>query len=479
MKKQLRHIEDFVRSKLGLLDGDSQTDWLDFERKLRRATRIRQMKRVAGMVSVLLLLGFSQTFISGDWPLTRDQEQAFDAPVQETKNKPANKVEQEPENAKSLEVLRTPASNNQVVDLEQNSIPEQSRKLEAPPKILSQNNPKGPAQAQGPLLAMADASEVASAENTEDEVLEEWSLQEIISRPEHQAKIKDLPAGSILKDGEKIGESPFPFDYELPKMTLNEDDIKARSPGFKPTIQARTGPYISPLQEKRPWSYSLNLYPNFAFREFKIDPLKRSLLHSDFIDAMQASETSGVNINIGLEISKRIGPITYLNSGIEYINNSYNAEFDFVNFRHANFNEDGEIINYTLLKDPQRIAFSDLNSFHFLNFPLNISYQPWASDHLRINLEFGFSLLYFLEAQGSTIDYRTLELIDLADRSYRKYMASSSLKLGVQYYLSPNMNIGLEPTLMYFTNSIYTEDYPFEVIPYSMGLNLNLQMKLQ
>ena len=140
MKKQLRHIEDFVRSKLGLLDGDSQTDWLDFERKLRRATRIRQMKRVAGMVSVLLLLGFSQTFISGDWPLTRDQEQAFDAPVQETKNKPANKVEQEPENAKSLEVLRTPASNNQVVDLEQNSIPEQSRKLEAPPKILSQNN---------------------------------------------------------------------------------------------------------------------------------------------------------------------------------------------------------------------------------------------------------------------------------------------------------------------------------------------------
>ena len=92
---------------------------------------------------------------------------------------------------------------------------------------------------------------------------------------------------------------------------------------------------------------------------------------------------------------------------------------------------------------------------------------------------FGFSLLYFLEAQGSTIDYRTLELIDLADRSYRKYMASSSLKLGVQYYLSPNMNIGLEPTLMYFTNSIYTEDYPFEVIPYSMGLNLNLQMKLQ
>ena len=80
---------------------------------------------------------------------------------------------------------------------------------------------------------------------------------------------------------------------------------------------------------------------------------------------------------------------------------------------------------------------------------------------------------------GSTIDYRTLEQIDLSDRSYRSYIASSSLKIGLQYYLNSNMNIGFEPTLMYFTNSIYTEDYPFEVIPYSMGLNVNLQMKLQ
>ena len=63
MKKQLQHIEDFVRSKLGLLEGDAQPDWLDFERKLRRATRVRQMKRVAGMMGVILLLGFSQALL--------------------------------------------------------------------------------------------------------------------------------------------------------------------------------------------------------------------------------------------------------------------------------------------------------------------------------------------------------------------------------------------------------------------------------
>ena len=295
---------------------------------------------------------------------------------------------------------------------------------------------------------------------------------------DHKPQVSDLPAGVVTDKGEVVGAAEVPFDYVVPSSSFGEKDLQARDPDFL-KLTAPTGPYISPLQEKKPWTYSINLYPNFAFREFKIDPTKRRLLHSDFIDAMQQSESSGVNLNIGFEISRRIGPITYFNTGIEYLNNSYNAEYDFVNFRDANFDSNGEIIDYTLLDDPQRIIFNDLNSFHFLNFPASISYQPWATDHLRINLEFGFSLLYFLEARGSTIDYQSLEQIDLSERTFRKYMASSSLKIGLQYYLSPNMNIGFEPTLMYFTNSIYTEEYPFEIIPYSMGLNVNLQMKLQ
>ena len=109
---------------------------------------------------------------------------------------------------------------------------------------------------------------------------------------------------------------------------------------------------------------------------------------------------------------------------------------------------------------------------------MSISHQPWASENVRINLEVGFSLLYFLDAQGSTIDYRSLEVIALSQREYRKFMGSSSIKIGLQYYVNQKLNIGLEPTFMYFTNSIYTEEYPFEVIPYSMGLNVNLQLKL-
>lgn len=468
MSKRLQHIEDFVRAKLGLLEGDSQPDWMDFERKLRRANRARQMKRVAGLVGVILLLGFSQTFISGDGLLRKPSDEVvleLNTTEVTNTNKVVTRTETSPKLNQALGTI--PTRQTQTSTISQDS----------KPKLREESSRQRMAAATpqtGRLFAAVEPSRLT----VDPSPMVPREAKPQISSFSYTPELSDLPPGQVTENGEVVGEAEVPFDYVVPTSTFGEKDLQARDPDFL-KYEAPTGPYISPLQEKKPWSYSLNLYPNFAFREFKIDPTKRRLLHSDFIDAMQHSERSGVNLNLGFEISRRIGPIAYFNTGIEYINNSYNAEYDFVNFRNANFDGNGEIINYTLLDDPQRITFNDLNSFHFLNFPASISYQPWATDHLRINLEFGFSLLYFLEARGSTIDYRTLEQIDLSERSYRKYMASSSLKIGLQYYLSPNMNIGFEPTLMYFTNSIYTEEYPFEVIPYSMGLNVNLQMKLQ
>lgn len=469
MNKRLQHIEDFVRSKLGMLEGDSQPDWLNFERKLRRAARIRQMKRVAGVVGVVLLLGFSQVFISGDWPLKeRVSESALRVLEKSEKNQEKQNElpkAQTADSPRELKVLHRPEASRQLVSQEQNT------------NSVESSSSWDPGNNSNHVLALANTkAKPGTNKQTEAPVLEREIVA--IDNFEHQVVLEPMANGKLMKDGKEVGDMPLPYDYQVPSSTLTYENVDPELPEYLQD-NGSNEPYISPLQEKRPWTYSLNLYPNFAFREFKIDPTKRALLHSDFIDAMQHSESSGVNVNVGFEISRRVGPITYFNFGLEYINNSYNAEYDFVNFRDANFDSRGEIINYTLLDDPQRIVFSDLNSFHFLNFPASISYQPWATDNLRINLEFGFSMLYFLKAQGSTIDYRTLEQIDLSDRSYRSYIASSSLKIGLQYYLNPNMNIGFEPTLMYFTNSIYTEDYPFEVIPYSMGLNVNLQMKLQ
>ncbi len=444
MSQKFRNIEDFIREKLGLLDGDPQPDWAVFERKMSRALWRQRVRRVSGIVSFLALLLFSQTFISGDWSLP------------EQKNKS--------ENLRSLSPKREAmALPNQHIEEAKMTAQQESPLEFSSAKAVHKENRRS-------ALQVASSGAKQSGSKTPRQEAAQFRAEPFSNIFLQEPDTKEaLGKAQGLALGETQMEPKFGF-----KNTRLRDLLRIQA-----AAEDKYEPYISPLQEKKPWSYSLNIYPNFAFREFRVDPSKQALLHADFIDAMQNSERSGINLNVGFEISRRVGAITYINSGIEYINNSYRAEFDFVNFRHANFDDRGEIRNYTLRKDPERIAFSDVNSFHFVNIPFSVSYQPWATDHLRINLELGFSVLYFLKAQGSTIDYRTLDLIDLNERSYRRFMASTSLSIGLQYYVSRNMNIGIEPTMMYFSNSIYTEEYPFEVIPYSMGVNFKLQMKLQ
>ncbi len=458
MSKKFTNIEDFVREKLSFLDGAPSNDWANFERKLRRAVLLRRLKRATGVIGLLALLFAGQQYYQS-YP---------------------SKLPSEIANSSKEIKLPSPTIFNSHYSASADA--QNDRALSSPESAVKRKKAPKPSQDKTYLAATqsTDHKPMDSSEKSEDGPRlsshgnTSVALAEKPEKPlvfEHQTAVENIDATGLAYVDNLLNDYQEPALNEKSIVPSDGQDFFTKSP--KKEI------YISPLQEKDPWTYSLNIYPNFAFRKFTIDPNKRARLHSDFIDAMVNSEASGLNLNLGFEVNKRIGLITYVNTGVEYIRNSYLAEFDFVNFRDANVDySTGEITSYTMRRDPSRIVFSNQNSFHYLNFPLSISHQPWATENVRINLEVGFSLLYFLDAQGSTIDYRNLEVIALSQREYRKFMGSSSIKVGLQYYVNQKLNIGLEPTFMYFTNSIYTEEYPFEVIPYSMGLNVNLQLKL-
>lgn len=456
MNKKFTDIEDFVREKLSFLDGTPTNDWADFERKLKRAVFLRRLKRATGVIGLMLLLFAGQQYFDF---YTTQQALKTENKRMEYSAKPTTSFSNKHYSASADGSLSNKQSINKAGAVKNNS---SSTSQNA--DYLALANPT-----KDNLVLKTTASNKASAPAKKLQSKKAKEEEPLVF--EYSEKVANISSTGLAYVDNLLN------DYRQPAMDA-ESVLPSDSKDFF-NSKTKKKIYISPLQEKDPWSYSLNIYPNFAFRKFNVDPNKRARLHSDFIDAMVNSEASGLNLNLGFEVNKRIGLITYVNTGVEYIRNSYLAEFDFVNFRNANIDySTGEITSYTMRKDPNRIVFSNTNSFHYLNFPLSISHQPWASENVRINLEVGFSLLYFLKAQGSTIDYRNLEVIALSERSYRKFMGSSSLKIGLQYYVNPKLNIGLEPTLMYFTNSIYTEEYPFEVIPYSMGLNVNLQLKL-
>jgi len=107
-----------------------------------------------------------------------------------------------------------------------------------------------------------------------------------------------------------------------------------------------------------------------------------------------------------------------------------------------------------------------------------ISYQPWINKKLRMVVEGGGSYLRFLKAQGTTISYQNLRPINLENLDYNKNLFTLNFKIGVNYYLNRQLALGVEPTFMYFSSSIYSDDYPIYMVPWSIGVNFNMKIRL-
>ncbi len=518
MSRNGRDIEDFLRNKLDQLDQTFQDDWAVFERKLARALFFKRLRLTAVFSAVALLLSIGFYEFSDARVSYSDDYQPRDFFSDE--------VEKEDVAAQSVAYQMPIAPNvsqNTSLKIIKPIVKEEAEVSKNADSFLRENrqdfNPVGSTQekaaSDGIILkkekdvAVADlnAAQSESAGSSQDDFSNRGSDQNTVA--ENQNGETDLyenkGAETTARDADNQNGIPTTGKAANSKIAINEkaelaanalvlkvpdlsknlmltqaEPLAVRPPSllFK-TSSIRRQAYVSPLQEANPWSYSINVYPNFTFRKFKVDGEKMGYIHRDFIDQTEASESGGFCLNVGLEASRRVGRVTYLNGGVEYISYKTKAAFDFNHFREAVIDEgSGKIAHYTLLGETQRVTLSDNNVYHYLNLPLSISHQPWVTDHIQLNVEAGGSYLYFLKASGRSLDYQTLEIINLEDRQFRRSIGSFFMKVGATYYVSPKLNFGLEPTLLYFTNTIYTEEYPFRVIPYSVGVNLKLQVKL-
>jgi hypothetical protein len=485
------NIEEFLSKRLEHLDDSTQPDWGAFEQKLSHAVYTRRMKRAIqlGTASVALIflfvgVNFYERFQEGFY-IPRDHDVVLDEGLL-----------QEPSTKTTISPAQTPANQLEEVIASETTLDEKQK------TDYNTSN----LQSLGKNIAAQPFSETVKSivKQASDKIMPNLSpVQKAVKMPQNRIATNQQTAdfgkisttSSFFADNttqslEETSVIPVvrPLDkrFELDKLLdLSSNPSKPLSIKTTSSIKVfepeSTGPYISPLQKESSWGYAINIYPNFTFRKFIVDQDKLNLLHRDFSDAVQAAESGGISLNLGFQINKRIGPVTYLNTGVEYISYKTEVVYDFVNFREANINKSNGLIEGYTIKDRESIEyinFSDDNIYHYINFPLSIAYRPWASEHIRLNIEAGGSFMYFAGASGQTLDFKTLDIIDLSEREFKNTLGSLNFRVGINYFVSKRVSIGFEPTLMYFTNTIFTEDYPFEVIPYSVGLNFNLQLAL-
>lgn len=503
------NIEDFLKDKFTELDNSSVHDWGAFEKKLNRAMWFSRARSMAAFSLFILALiaGFNSIHNIGETGQLSIQDENYQ--LEELKVEPSENAQDvllyrsQPEEA-DLEnfakngLVTTSKSNTEAVILntakstKAKTLVSTSKKANKTNAVATLENEQPATNTKIPIVSatvvigLADIEEEdADIDANPPDIYEEQQITLLANlQPKEFTPVVQMQSSSgnvkFTESGEIVPRrNMLDLDFARNGAFLLGGPRSLMAPIPVNGYSTKKKKYISHLQAHNPWSYSINVYPNFTFRKFSVDRKKMNLLHRDFVDAIEASESRGFSFNVGLEVSRRIGDITYLNGGFEFISYNTDANFNFTNFRDANIDAaTGEIKSYNIREEPIDIAFTDENNYHYLNFPLSISYQPWATSHIRLNLEAGGSFMYFVGAKGQTIDYTDLSIIDLSTRDYRKYLGAFSLKVGANYYVTERINFGFEPTLMYFTNTIYTEEMPFYVIPYSVGLNVHMQVKL-
>jgi len=433
-------MEEYLRSQWERLPADNPDDWEVFERKLQRAIWWRRYQALAGLVLLLGLLTLGY-YLSQLPPAPSEPAWQWESKGPVRSHLP--KGEYRP--------------------------------------VVALSDPEG--ELRTTLALAQDFHNLAQAQDHGDQVLRakvKVPTPKRIVPLELEERSLSLanPVAPPVATPLHIKAKPTPVSY-VPG-DLRERGLKIEAPIESLAWKNPEKPtYLSPLDSRKPWVFSFSVHPSFTFRKFLPRPNHERFLHADFINAVEAAETHGFSINTGINASARIGAISYLNIGAEYVTFHNRATFNFTKFREAQVHPlTGEIQNYQILDGGEEISFIDDNYYRYLNLPVSISHRPWLNKHLRLNLEMGLSLMYFVGAQGKNLDFKTLEIIDLSQREYQTLLTSFSARLGVRYYLSSRINVGLEPSFTYLGGTIFNEKYPFRVVPYSAGVNLSLQMQL-
>lgn len=232
------------------------------------------------------------------------------------------------------------------------------------------------------------------------------------------------------------------------------------------------------VRETSAWSVTLNVYPNYTFRDFHIKQGYEDMVNERYEAIINESEKGGFAFNVGLDVRYHIGSNVFIGSGLGYIQMKVNGNYDFEIYSEPVINNLGAIEQLKSLAKPIQISRGIIQEYSFLQVPLHVSYQPWASKKVRLIMEGGFSFIRFLGADGTTIDYQTLAPKELKTETFNNNLASLDFKVGATYMVNDAIGVGLEPTLMYFSGSIYPDVHPVHVVPWSVGLNINLRMRL-
>jgi len=451
MAKQKQHLDDFLRERLNDLPNAPVAGFEKVEKRMA----VKNHRGVVLLVLIPLL------FLGIYW-LTGLTEQDLVVPAPQNKMQPVaspdadqvtpiNLVQPEELGNESVTVVKEPTS--LPVNPEPIVVAKTSKKSAKPEvELASVAKPINP--------DLNAASNMAKSEVIESENAFQSEEYPAVYVDDREVAIVQPQAADVLPATENLEEK------------TGKEEVLISS-------KTSTAPMLATTSR---WSVLANFYPNYTFREFNVSPAYQNQVHDRYEEIVKASERGGFAFNVGVDVRYLLGKGVYLGSGLGYIEMKVNGRYDFNIYEQiATSKSETELVGKTESVSALHAIPVDqgiLQRYRYLQVPLHIVYQTWATDKMMILVEGGMSYVRFLGADGTTIDYETLAPVEISNMDYNKNLSSIDFKVGFAYFITNQVAFGLQPSFMYFTKSIYSDESPLSVIPWSVGVNFNLTMRL-
>lgn len=196
--------------------------------------------------------------------------------------------------------------------------------------------------------------------------------------------------------------------------------------------------------------------PDIAYRKLKNNDGSSS---SDMIITMRdQNEIAKFGYTTGLQFCYNIKKNLGLELGIQYSNKGYQTQSKQLTF-DPNVPSTSATIKY-------------INNFHSVDIPLKVNYM-FGKSKLRLLTSAGLTThLFFNETKTSIITYadRTERKTNPSTENYKTHNFSPTVGLGMDYQMTNNMNLRIEPTFRYGIMNII--ETPVTATLYNAGINV-------
>lgn len=307
-------------------------------------------------------------------------------------------------------------------------------------------------------------------------------------QPNEKSSIKaKIDAVSNNKKVEQVTDKSIEQIPELKKQVKN-DTINLTFKGEKADSAAikilKADSLINPINKTEKATSSTKIAckivfsPDYTNRKFQTNDAPK--IHEDYSLIRNKSEKSAISFSLGVNLEFFVSKNLSLTSGLFFDRFSTAGKFNFYNNKIPVIDSASRTIKgYITVNDTIGVHYTIKTSNNFLELPLILNYYIPLGEKWKLNLKAGGSMFYYMNSFGKTISADELVLKDVNSYSYNTLNWGLILGLGCYYRLSDKINIGLEPTYKQFLGSIMKKKEVTGMKPWSVGINLNAQIKLK